>query len=42
MDGVKPSLTLNTRITDLFRAELGKFDYYVYGKANLKQIENFL
>ena len=28
MDGVKPSLTLNTRITDLFRAELGKFDYY--------------
>ena len=28
MDGVKPSLTLNTRITDLFHAELGKFDYY--------------
>ena len=32
MDGVKPSLTLNKGITDLFRAELGKFDYYIYGK----------
>ena len=32
MDGVKPSLTLNTGITDLFRGELGKFDYYIYGK----------
>ena len=32
MDAVKPSLTLDTRITDLFHAELGKFDYYIYGK----------
>ena len=32
MDGVKPSLTLNKGITDLFRAELGRFDYYTYGK----------
>ena len=29
MDRVKPSLTLNTGITNLFRAELGKFDYYI-------------
>ena len=32
MDGVKPSSTLNTGITDLFLAELGKLDYYIYGK----------
>ena len=32
MDGVKPSSTLNTGITDLLRAELGKFDSYMYGK----------
>ena len=32
MDAVKPSLILNTGITDLFNAELGKFDYYIYGK----------
>ena len=32
MDRVKPSSTLNTGITDLFRAELGKFDHYINGK----------
>ena len=40
MDGVKPSLTLNTGIADLFRAELGLL--YIWKKAHLKQIENFL
>ena len=32
MDGVKPSSTFKTGITDLFRAELDKLDYYIYGK----------